>query len=113
MDLPRTVADRLMYGLACLLLVLLFTPFLALAYCWTPSDLLMQVVKYVVEDVLFLFFSGFLLAFIWCLCTPKWVENMLAKGTTKFAVVSAVLFVGLLIALILASAVQTPAGPAP
>ncbi len=110
MDLPRGIPDRIMYGTAGLFLVFLFIPFLACVYYWAPTELTMQVAKYVAEEVLFLFVSGFVFAFIWCLCTPKWVENMLAKRTTKFAVVSGILFVGLIITL-LAAAIMHPGGP--
>jgi len=113
MDLPRTIEDRIMYGIACLLLTFLFTPFLALVYYWAPDDIPAQVVKFLVEEVLFLFFSGFVLAFIWCLCTPKWVETLLAKRTAKFAVISAVLFVGLLVALFTSAIMHNPTQPIP
>lgn len=50
MQLPRTIPDRILYGIACLFLVALFAPFLLGVYYWDPDDLPMQITKYVIRS---------------------------------------------------------------
>ena len=100
MELPRGFLDRLLYAFVSLFMLLFLAPFVVLAYHWDPQGLLWILVKLVVEDVLLLFFSMFVLAFIWCLFTPAWVARMVASATPKVVYVSVVLVVGLVVALV-------------
>lgn len=106
MDLPRGFGDRLLHGVASAFLTLFFVPFLIVTHFWAPETILWRVVKYVTQDILFLFASAFFLALVWCLFTPRWVEKLLRARTPRLVALSVILVVGLTIALVVSEAAR-------
>ena len=85
-DLPEKRGERFFMALACPFFALFLVMALAMVRFWEPRSILWRLAKLLIQEVLLAFTIVFVLAIIWALFTPRWVEKLANRyaGTVVF-----------------------------
>lgn len=99
--LSRGGLHRLFYGVFFLFFACLVGGLWAILYRSQPDHTFRFIMRFVALDLLFLLVFVLLLALVWCLFAPRWVERILEMRARKLLLAAIVLVVGLVVLMAL------------